>query len=49
MKLYNLIAITGFIEFLIGCLLQNTDLTLIGIGVIMFCVPFNINDNLKKS
>lgn len=46
LKLYSWGAIIGFSIFLVGCFTKNEVLSLLGIGAIMLCVPFNINDNI---
>lgn len=49
LKFYNLIAIIGFILFIIGCFAQNTNTTLIGIGFVMIMIPATLYDETKRN
>lgn len=48
LKWYNWIAIFGLILATIGTYVKLTNLALTGLGIVMLCVPFSINDNLNK-
>jgi len=48
MKLYNWVAIVGFLLCLLGCVIRLNSFVIAGIGMIILMVPFNINDNLKR-